>query len=56
MHNQMANEQNTSITWKEYSVVGLVVAMMLEILNFSGRVYYLVIPVILFFLVTGIKM
>ena len=50
-----SKDKTEAITWKEYPVTGLLVAMMLVILDYSDRVYYLTIPVFIFFLVTGIK-
>ena len=44
-----------AITWNEYPVLGLLVALMLVILNFSDKVYYLTIPAVLFFFVTGLR-
>ncbi|WP_026510167.1 hypothetical protein [Butyrivibrio sp. LC3010] len=48
-------ENKSDITWNEYPVIGLLVAMMLSILDFSRDGFYQIIPVALFFVFTGMK-
>ncbi|WP_044914244.1 hypothetical protein [Butyrivibrio sp. WCE2006] len=48
-------ENKSDITWNEYPVIGLLVAMMLSILDFSRDGFYQIIPVVLFFIFSGVK-